>query len=126
MCWITPRSCLPELVNAPDWLPLSVFVNGERFSLTTGHIETFEQHLDLRTGVLTRTVPSALSLAGHVATLVFNGFASLADEHTLLRCSVTPEFEGTLEFRAALNGRPENEHGNFWLTHLDTVRPGRL
>ncbi|MBP7690160.1 MAG: glycoside hydrolase family 65 protein [Thermoflexales bacterium] len=113
-----------ELVNAPDWLPLSVFVNGERFSLTTGHIETFEQHLDLRTGVLTRTVRWR-SPAGHVATLVFERFASLADEHTLLlRCSVTPEFEGTLEFRAALNGRPENEHGNFWLTHLDTVQQG--
>ncbi|HZY42957.1 MAG TPA: glycoside hydrolase family 65 protein, partial [Anaerolineae bacterium] len=35
-----------ELVNVPDWLPLTVLINGERFSLTTGHIEGFEQHLD--------------------------------------------------------------------------------
>ncbi len=113
-----------ELVNVPDWLPLSVLLNGERFSLTTGHIEAFEQHLDLRSGVLTRTVRWC-SPAGHIATLVFERFASLADEHTLLlRCSVTPEFDGTLEFRAALNGRPENEHANFWITHLDLLQQG--
>jgi trehalose/maltose hydrolase-like predicted phosphorylase len=115
-----------ELVNAPDWLPLSVFLNGERFSLTTGHSEAFEQQLDLRTGVLTRTIRWR-SPAGHVATLVFERFASLADEHTLfLRCSVTPEFDGTLEFRAAFNGRPENEHANFWITHLDTLKQGAV
>ncbi|HET9907435.1 MAG TPA: glycoside hydrolase family 65 protein, partial [Anaerolineales bacterium] len=45
-----------ELANAPDWLPLTVFLNDERFSLDSGTIETFQRNLDLQTGVLTRTV----------------------------------------------------------------------
>ncbi len=37
-----------ELANAPDWLALQVYLNGERFSLDTGTIEHFERHLDLQ------------------------------------------------------------------------------
>ncbi len=108
-----------ELANAPDWLPLTVLLNGERFSLTSGTLETFKQTLDLRSGVLTRTVRWR-SPSGQAATLTFERFASLADPHTLfLRCQVTPEFEGTLEFRAALNGNTDNDidGGAYWLAH---------
>ena len=30
-----------ELANAPDWLPLTVYLNGERFSLDTGTLNPF-------------------------------------------------------------------------------------
>src|SRR5919108_3252983 len=36
-----------ELANASDWLPLYIFLNGNRFSLNTGIIEHFERHLDV-------------------------------------------------------------------------------
>jgi kojibiose phosphorylase len=113
-----------ELANAPDWLPLTVLLNGERFSLTSGTAQGFEQSLDLRTGVLTRTVRWR-SPAGLAAILTFERFASLADPHTLfLRCRVTPEFEGTLEFRAALNGNTDNDAVTFWLAHWRWVGQG--
>src|SRR5688572_5995812 len=81
-----------ELANVPDWLPLQIYLNGERFSLDRGTIEHFERHLDLRTGVLRRSV-SWRSPSGDRATLVFERFASLADEHLLcLRCQITPDF----------------------------------
>jgi kojibiose phosphorylase len=103
-----------ELANAPDWLPLHIFLNGQRFSLTSGNVEHFERHLDLRTGLLTRTVRWC-SPAGHRATLVFERFASLADEHLLcLRCQVTPEFDGEVEIRASLNGNMDNDGFNHW------------
>jgi kojibiose phosphorylase len=103
-----------ELANAPDWLPLTVHLNGERFALDTGTVESFHRALDLRTGTLTRTVrwrsPSGLG-----ATLTFERFASLADEHLLLvRCSVNPDFNGILEFRAGLNGNMDNEGVMHW------------
>ena len=89
-----------ELANAPDWLPLSVHLNDERFSLDSGTIESFHRTLDLRTGVLTRTVLWR-SASGLAATLTFERFASLTDQHLLyIRCRVTPEFEGTIEFRS--------------------------
>jgi trehalose/maltose hydrolase-like predicted phosphorylase len=111
-----------ELANIPDWLPLYVLLNGERFSLDSGTVESYERHLDLYTGVLTRTVRWR-SPSGHMATLKFERFASLADEHLLcLRCTVTPDFDGTLEIRAALNANMDNEG----ITHWNWVKQGIL
>ncbi len=103
-----------ELANASDWLPVHIYLNGERFSLETGAIEQFERHLDLRAGVLTRTVRWRSPL-GDAATLVFERFASLADEHLLcIRCRVTPDFDGTVEIRSSLNGNMDNEGFAHW------------
>ena len=110
-----------ELANAPDWLPLTVYLNGERFSWDTGTIESFQRTLDLRTGLLTRVVRWR-SPSGLAATLTFERFASLADEHMLyVRCRVTPEFAGTVEFRAGLNGNMHNEG----LVHFQWLGQGR-
>jgi trehalose/maltose hydrolase-like predicted phosphorylase len=103
-----------ELANVPDWLPLYVFLDGERFSLDSGTLESYERHLDLRTGVLTRSIRWR-SPSGKAAMLKFERFASLADEHLLcLRCEVTPDFDGTLELRAALNANAENQGITHW------------
>jgi kojibiose phosphorylase len=98
-----------ELANAPDWLPVTIYLNNERFSMDSGTIESFQRTLDLRTGLLTRIVRWR-SPSGTAATLTFERFASLADEHMLyIRCRVTPEFAGIVEFRAGLNGNMHND-----------------
>lgn len=98
-----------ELANAPDWLPLTILLNGERFALHRGVVEGFERALDLRTGVLTRRV-AWQSPRGDRATFTFERFASLADEHALLlRVRVVPAFNGIVEFRAGLNGNARTE-----------------
>src|ERR1035437_9909074 len=108
-----------ELVNAPDWLSLSIILDGEPFAMTSGTIEAFEQRLDLSTGLLTRTVRWRVP-EGAGATLLFERFASLADEHlVLLRCTITPEAGGRLEVRAGLNGYASNDfdRGTYRLLH---------
>jgi len=103
-----------ELANATDWLSLIVLLNGERFSLDTGTIESHDRHLDLRTGLLTRNIRWR-SPSGYTATFKFERFASLEDEHLLcLRCQVEPEFDGTVEIRAGLNGNMDNEGIMHW------------
>jgi trehalose/maltose hydrolase-like predicted phosphorylase len=103
-----------ELANATDWLSLIVLLNGERFSLDSGTIESYDRHLDLRTGLLTRNIRWR-SPSGYTATLKFERFASLEDEHLLcLRCQVEPEFDGTVEIRAGLNGNMDNEGIMHW------------
>src|SRR5687767_399632 len=110
-----------ELANAPDGLPVTVYLNGERFSLDTGIVESFQRTLDLRTGLLTRVVRWR-SPSGLAATLIFERFVSLADEHMMyIRCRVTPEFEGRVEFRAGLNGNMHNEG----LVHFQWLGQGR-
>jgi beta-phosphoglucomutase len=104
-----------ELVNCPDWLPLLVIVDGDRFRLDQGEILSYERRLDLRRGVLSRSVRWK-SPSGKVVDLVFERFASLADEHVLaLKCQITPiEQDCVIEVQASLNGYPENQGFNHW------------
>ena len=107
-----------ELANAPDWLPLTVHLDGERFGLDRGTLEAFDHTLDLRSGVLTRTVRWR-SPAGQGLRLTFERFASLARPHQLLlRCRLAAESAGRLEVRAALNGHMHNDGLLHW-EHVD-------
>ncbi len=83
---------VPELVNAPNWLPIKVTVDGTPFKLVNqnemnltpknGALIGYRRNLNLQTAVLTR---EALFRAesGAIVRLVFERFASLADEHIL-------------------------------------------
>jgi kojibiose phosphorylase len=103
-----------ELANAPDWLPLTVHLDGERFGLDRGTVESVERRLDLHTGVLARAVRWR-SPWGRGMRLVFERFASLAEPHLLyLRVMVVPEADASLEVRAALNGSVDNEGLLHW------------
>ncbi|PHM07607.1 beta-phosphoglucomutase [Nostoc sp. 'Peltigera malacea cyanobiont' DB3992] len=104
-----------ELVNCPDWLPLIVIVNGDRFRLDQGEILSYHRQLDLRQGLLTRALRWR-SPNGNTIDISFERFASLADPHVLaLRCHLTPiDFEGLIEVQASINGYPENQGLNHW------------
>ncbi|MEH2045825.1 beta-phosphoglucomutase [Nostoc sp.] len=104
-----------ELVNCPDWLPLVVIVNGDRFRLDQGEILRYERQLDLRHGLLSRALRWR-SPSGNIIDISFERFASLADPHVLaLRCNVTPvDFDALIELQASINGYPENQGFNHW------------
>ncbi|MEH2124376.1 beta-phosphoglucomutase [Nostoc sp.] len=104
-----------ELVNCPDWLPLIVIVNGDRFRLDRGEILSYDRQLDLRQGLLIRALRWR-SPNGNTIDISFERFASLADPHVLaLRCHVTPiDFDGLIEVQASINGYPENQGFNHW------------
>jgi len=104
-----------ELANCPDWLPLAVIVNGDRFRLDQGEVLSYERQLDLRWGILSRKVRWR-SPSGKTLDLNFERFASLADEHVLcLRCQLTPvDFDGSIKVQASINGYPENQGFNHW------------
>jgi beta-phosphoglucomutase len=104
-----------ELANCPDWLSLIVIVNGDRFRLDRGEILHYERTLDLRCGMLSRSVRWR-SPTGKTLDLRFERFASLDDPHMLaVRCQITPiDFEGSLEVQASINGYPENQGFDHW------------
>ena len=104
-----------ELANCPGWLPLVIFVSGERFRLDQGQVVSYRRRLDLRRGVLSRTVRWR-SPAGRTTDLRFERLASLADPHLLaIRCQVTPlDFEGQVEVQASLSGYPDNLGTMHW------------
>jgi beta-phosphoglucomutase len=108
-----------ELANCPDWLLLVVIINGEQFRLDAGKILAYERRLNLRDGVLSRSIRWR-SPIGNTVDLKFERFASLADEQVLaLRCEITPiDFDGTIEVQSSINGYPENQGFDHW-EHLD-------
>ena len=123
-----------ELANCPDWLSLVVIVNGERFRLDRGEIIHYERQLDLRYGILTRSVRWR-SPTGNTLDLQFERFASLSDPQVLgLRCQITPiDFGGAIEVQSSLNGYPANQGFDHWerldqgkidQSKIDRVAPG--
>jgi kojibiose phosphorylase len=104
-----------ELANCPDWLPIHVFVDGERFRLDHGKVLHYERQLDLRRGVLRREVRWR-GAGGQTVDLTFERFASLADEHVLaVRCQVTAVGAPCIvEVQASFNGAPDNVGVAHW------------
>jgi beta-phosphoglucomutase len=104
-----------ELANCPDWLPLTITVEGDRFRMERGEIISYERELNVRWGTLRRKVRWR-SPNGKTIDLEFERFASLADEHVLVqRCQITPvDFDGLIEVQSSINGYPENQGFNHW------------
>ncbi|MDX2214197.1 MAG: beta-phosphoglucomutase [Oculatellaceae cyanobacterium bins.114] len=104
-----------ELANCPDWLPLVIIIGGDRFRLDQGDVLSYQRWLDLQRGVLNRQVRWR-SPSGHTVELLFERFASLADQHVLaLRCQITSiDYTGAIEVHTSLNGYPDNQGLMHW------------
>ena len=117
-----------ELANAPDWLPLKLFVNGERFRLDHGKILDYERMLDVFNGVLRRTVHWE-SPGGVRIRVTCERFASLADEHVgAIRYSVTADEEEKTtgeNLEIILWASLNTAVGNYDLLHWETVEQRR-
>lgn len=115
---------VPELVSLPNWLALTLRINGETCRLDAGKILGFERTLDLKTGTLRRGV-LWLSPSRVVLRLAFERFASLHNPHVLaLRVLVQPLSAGThtLEVISALDGSITNPDGiDHWATLTSTA-----
>ena len=65
-----------ELVNAPDWSSLELWINGERFRLDQGLISQYRRVLNLKTGILSRSILWSSSETGPRFKLSFERFES--------------------------------------------------
>jgi kojibiose phosphorylase len=112
-----------ELANCPDWLPLTIAIDGDRFRLDQGEVLSYRRKLDLRYAILTREVRWR-SPNGKTIDLYFERFTSFSDAHVLaMRVQVTPvDCDGIIEVQNSLNGYPENQGFNHW----ERVDQGKL
>jgi alpha,alpha-trehalase len=100
-----------DLVNAPNWLPLTFRRPGEPWFGLQGHeVLSYRQELDLRRGVLVRDLrvrdPAGRTTRVQSTRLVHMGSPQLA----ALEPTITQEnWSGPLEIRAALDGRVVND-----------------
>ncbi len=87
-----PGMLVPELVNVPNWLPISITVDDTPFKLITsttdimrppeGVILGYRRALNMRRGLLQREVLFRAA-SGNVVRIEFERFASLHDIHVL-------------------------------------------
>ncbi|MBC1257846.1 glycoside hydrolase family 65 protein, partial [Trichormus variabilis] len=104
-----------ELANCPDWLPMIIAINGDRFRMDQGEILQYERKLDVSQGLLSRSLRWR-SPSGSIIDIHFERFASLADHHILgQRCQITAhDGDCLVEIQASINGYAENQGFNHW------------
>ena len=120
-----------ELANIPDWLPLQLFVNGDRFRLDLGKVLAYQRTLNMKNGTLYRFVHWE-SPSGIRVKIAIERFASLADEHvgciryhvTLEETPLSAENTGEEGIEIVLRASLNTAVGNHDLMHLESVNQG--
>lgn len=74
-----PFTGAADLTALPNWLDTTILVNGHPFRLNTGDVHHCRRRLDLRRGILHRTV-RWVAPSGHVLDLTFERFLSYAHD----------------------------------------------
>lgn len=98
-----------ELANLPDWLGVEITLAGERFDLTQGTLSEYQRILDLKRGVLIRSVTWESPNARRTK-LRYTRFVSMADLHLSgIEVEVTPlNYDGCAEIISSLDGQVTN------------------
>ena len=98
------------MVNVPNWLPVTFRIeDGDWFDVGRTHILEYRQELDLRQGVLSRTVRFA-DKQDRQTRLFQRRFVSMANPHLagLETALIAENWSGSLHVRSALDGRVTN------------------
>lgn len=113
-----------ELANLPNWLDLSLTIDGHPFRLDQGQCLHSERWLDLRQGILRREVRWQAP-SGALLDLTFERFISYAHEHVgALRVLVTAVNQPCqIAVASGLNGHVSNEDILHW-HHLGQDQAG--
>lgn len=113
--WIVDGVALPdeEMVNAPNWLPVRIRLGGDDwFGLDQLHdtdVLDFHQELDVRHGILSRTV-TVRDRGGRTTTVRSDRFVSQATPRlAAMRVSILPlDWSGPVTVRSGIDGRVTN------------------
>jgi len=122
-----------DLVNMPNWMPLNFrFENGEWFDLSKVEVLNYCQDLDIRSGVLMRTIRFSDD-GRRVTRMIERRFVHMRRAHLagLETTLIAENWSGRVEFRSALDGRIVNngvqryrDLNNQHLTPLQAGQPG--
>ena len=126
---------VPELVNAPNWLPFHITIDGTPFGMVTqtsnfmrppqGLLIGYERRLDLKRAMLRREALFRAT-SGAIVRVVFERFASLHDEHILVQRVEIVAVEGspTIRVESGIDGDVTNAGAQHWLPEFQSVLGG--
>jgi beta-phosphoglucomutase len=96
------------MLNVADAKIIRLFVDNEPLDLSTGQLLSYERHLDLQEGVLTRTMRWRSS-GGRVVDLTIRRLVSLTRRHVAAIHYELRSFEGTVRLESAIDGSVTNK-----------------
>jgi len=99
-----------DLVNFPNWLFLSFRpTDGDWLNLENYHVHSYEQHLDMKRGMLTRSL-DVEDKKGRRTQILSRRFVSMRDMHNAaLEWIITPiNWSGSIEIKSQLDGTVTN------------------
>jgi kojibiose phosphorylase len=130
-----PNTLVPNLVNAPNWLPIAITIDGTPFQLISktsdtmrppeGYVLGYERILELDRGLLRREVLFRAA-SGNIVRLIFERFASLHNQHILAQRLTIIAVDGspTIEVESALDGAVDNNGTQHWLPDMTVHAEG--
>jgi kojibiose phosphorylase len=95
---------LQQLQNLPDPLFIKIFIDGVPFRLWDGELLEYKRSLDLKTGLLSRTIRWGNG-AGKISSIKIDRFCSMADRQVIVqRYSIVPEnWSGTVRMESGID-----------------------
>ncbi len=127
-----PGALVPELVNAPNWLPIDIVIDGTPFKFTNAqggradaNVIGYERILRLDEGILYRDVLFRAS-SGAIVRIRFERFASLHEQHLLAQRVRIIAVDGSpqIEVSAALDGAVTNAGVVHWQPDMTVYTAG--
>ena len=102
-------STVIDLVNAPNWLPLTIWIDGASLDMQSCKILEHRRVLDMRVGLLYRLTRFE-DVQGKRTRYESLRYASASDQHfCAIRALVTPEnYDGTLTVESSIDGARYN------------------
>ena len=112
-----------KVINACNWIGISVEIQGEILDLNTAIVENFRRVLDMKRGVLERSC-TVETPNGHRLKLESQRFCSMVDDEAgAISYSVTPlNFDGPITFTPFLDGTIRNRDANYEETFWNEIK----
>lgn len=107
-----------SMINLMDWKTINIFIDGEKFDLIEGKIDNYKRTLDIKNGLLKRsliwTTESDKKVEINIERII-----SFEHKHIgAIKYSLTPlNFDGNIKLTSTFNGDVRNHH------HLRNKKP---
>ena len=111
------------MLNLCDWRIINLYVDGERFSMFEGRVSEYRRELDMRRGVVTRSLVWE-SPGGKRIRIKTTRLVSMVRRHSAaIRYEVTPlDFAGTITFESVGKGKVAS--GELEGDHVEVIDGG--
>ncbi|HDR68027.1 MAG TPA: glycoside hydrolase family 65 protein [Bacteroidaceae bacterium] len=103
-----------KVLNAPNWIGINVFIDGQELDLNKCRISEFRRELNMKQGYLERTFKAICGKDKQIKVAVKRFLSMVEDEIGAIRYAVEPlNFSGKISFEPYIDGDVKNRDSNY-------------